>query len=163
AQNWELAASGTDSNLRAVSVAGNGHGSAAVWVSGSKGAVMVSSDQGKRWKKLTVSSGENLGGEILDFRGVVAFSESTAYVMSSGEVAKSRIYKTTDGGATWKLEYTNDRKEFFLDAIQCRSERDCYALGDPMDGRFVLLRTRDGEHWERLIAEGLQALPQEGA
>jgi photosystem II stability/assembly factor-like uncharacterized protein len=47
--------------------------------------------------------------------------------------------------------------------MQCLSETECYALGDPMDGKFVLLRTKDGEHWERLLSDGLQALPQEGA
>src|SRR5215475_7159636 len=153
-QSWTMVTSGSDTNLRGVSVADDGKGGSSVWVSGSKGVVMVSNDEGKQWKRLTVR-----GGEGLDFRGVAAFSGSTAYVMSSGEGAKSRIYKTTDGGMTWKLQYSDERKEFFLDAIKCLSETECYALGDPMDGKFVLLRTRDGGHWERLTAEGLQALP----
>ena len=157
-QSWEVLTSGIDTSLRGLSVADNGNGSAVVWASGSNGVVIVSHDSGKQWKRLTVS-----GGEGLDFRGVVAFSDSTAYLVSSGEGTKSRIYKTTDGGSTWKLEYSDERKEFFLDAIQCLSETQCYALGDPMDGKFVLLGTKDGERWERLGADGLQALPQEGA
>jgi photosystem II stability/assembly factor-like uncharacterized protein len=157
AQTWSIRSSGIDTNLRGVS-APDGH-EGTVWVSGSNGVVMVSSDQGKQWKRLPIEGGENL-----DFRGVVAFSESKAYLMSSGEGAKSRIYKTTDGGASWKLEYSDERKEFFLDALQCLSETDCYALGDPLDGRFVILHTRDGQRWERLATAGMpQALPQEGA
>src|SRR5262252_10477624 len=97
-QSWTIVMSGSDTNLRGVSVAVEGHGGLSVWVSGSKGVVMVSSDEGKQWKRLTVQ-----GGEGLDFRGVAAFSGYAAYVMSSGEGAKSRIYKTTDGGMTWKL------------------------------------------------------------
>src|SRR5262245_41852105 len=158
AQGWEVLTSGLDTNLRAVSVAAGAQGKAVVWASGSKGMVIVSSDTGKNWKRLSVK-----GGEDLDFRGVVAFNGSTAYLMSSGEGTKSRIYKTTDGGTTFRLQYSDLRKESFLDAIQCLSETECYVLGDPMDGKFVLLRTKDGEHWERLRADGLQALPQEGA
>lgn len=157
-QGCTIATSGSDTNLRGVSVADDGHGGASVWVSGSKGVVMVSNDEGKQWKGLTVR-----GGEGLDFRGVAAFSGHAAHVMSSGEGAKSRIYKTTDGGMTWKLQYSDERKDFFLDAIKCLSETECYALADPVDGKFVLLRTGDGGRWERLTAEGLQALPQEGA
>jgi photosystem II stability/assembly factor-like uncharacterized protein len=158
AQSWEVVTSGSGTSLRGVSVALGGHGRATVWASGSNGVVMVSEDGGKRWKRRTVQ-----GGESLDFRGVAGFSGSTAYLISSGEGTKSRIYKTTDGGTTWKLQYSDERKESFLDAIGCWSETECYALGDPMDGRFLLLETKDGEHWERLAADGLQALPQEGA
>src|SRR5262249_49317603 len=154
AQRWEVLSTGIDTDLRGFSLAVDRKGDAQIWVSGSNGAVLVSSDNGKHWKRLNVKGGENL-----DFRGVVAFSGSTAYLMSSSEGAKTRIYKTTDAGRTWKLGFSDERKEFFLDAIQCRSETDCYALGDPLDGSFVLLRTKDGEHWERLAADGLQALP----
>jgi len=158
AQSWEVLTSGTDTSLRGLSAAVGSEGGVVVWATGSNGVVMVSGDEGKHWKRLAVTGGENL-----DFRGVVAFSESNAYLMSSGEGTKSRIYKTTDGGATWKLQFSDERKEFFLDAIQCLSETECYALGDPMDGKFVLLHAKDGEHWERVVANGLQALPQEGA
>jgi photosystem II stability/assembly factor-like uncharacterized protein len=158
AQTWRVLTSGIDTNLRGVSATVDAHGNPVVWASGSKGVVLVSQDEGEHWKRLTVAEGQGL-----DFRGIAAFGESTAYVMSSGEGAKSRIYKTTDGGTTWKIQYSDERKEFFLDAIQCLSEMECYALGDPMDGKFVLLRTKDGEHWQRLAADALKAMPQEGA
>jgi len=70
--------------------------------------------------------------------------------MSSGEGEKSRIYKTTDGGQTWRLQYTDKRKEFFLDTIACLTALRCLALGDPIDGKFLLLLTIDGEHWNTL-------------
>jgi photosystem II stability/assembly factor-like uncharacterized protein len=84
--------------------------------------------------------------------------------MSSGEGHKSRIYKTTDGGKIWKLQYSDNRKEFFLDTIACVSERECLALGDPINGKFLLLKTTDGEQWAPLPDDNMpSALPAEGA
>jgi photosystem II stability/assembly factor-like uncharacterized protein len=163
AQWWQVQTSGTDTNLRGVSVAykqnrKNAHASV-VWASGSNGVILKSIDEGKTWQRLRVA-----GADTIDFRGIVAFNDSTAYVMSSGEGEKSRIYKTTDGGETWKLQYSDKRKEFFLDSIACLSETHCYALGDPIDGKFLLLATTDGEHWNPVPNGNMPvALPGEGA
>jgi len=163
AQSWQVQTSGVDTNLRGLSVAlvSNAKGVAAmtVWASGSNGVILKSIDEGKTWQRLHVA-----GGEALDFRGIVALNPSTAYVMSSGEGDKSRIYKTTDGGDTWALQYTDKRKEFFLDSIACLAEAHCFALGDPLDGKFLLLATTDGEHWNPLPDVNMPAaLPGEGA
>jgi photosystem II stability/assembly factor-like uncharacterized protein len=163
AQWWKLQTSGIDTNLRGVSAAyapdEKGVPAPVVWVSGSNGVILRSLDEGKTWKRLHVAD-----GDTLDFRGIVAFNAVTAYVMSSGEGEKSRIYKTTDGGESWKLQYTDKRKEFFLDTISCLSELHCFALGDPLDGKFLLLTTTDGEHWNPMPDDNLpEALPTEGA
>src|SRR5438876_1049878 len=156
AQWRKLQTSGIDTNLRGVSVAempnAKGVPVPVVWASGSNGVILKSVDVGKTWKRLRVS-----GGDALDFRGIVAFSEKAAYLMSSGEGEKSRIYKTTDSGETWKLQYTDKRKEFFLDAIACLSETHCFALSDPIDGKFLLLNTTDGDHWNPLPRENMPA------
>ncbi len=142
---WRVQTKGTDTNLRAVAAVyahdRNGVQFPVVWTSGSNGVILKSLDAGKTWLRLHVKD-----GDALDFRGIVAFSEKTAYVMSSGEADKSRIYKTTDGGETWNLQYSDNRKEFFLDSIACLYETECMALGDPINGKFLLLRTSDGEH-----------------
>jgi photosystem II stability/assembly factor-like uncharacterized protein len=163
AQHWEVETRGMNSNLRGVSLAHspgeNGAPIAAVWTSGSHGMIARSLDQGKSWQRLYVP-----GGDALDFRGIVAFSASLAYVISSGEGAKSRIYKTSDGGKTWELEFSDNRKEFFLDSIACRSAKECFALGDPINGKFLLLETTDGVHWNPLPTDNMPtALPGEGA
>jgi photosystem II stability/assembly factor-like uncharacterized protein len=163
AQWWKVETSGLETNLRGVSVArvsnANGASAPVVWASGSNGVILKSVDEGATWKRVHVA-----GGEALDFRGIVAFNASTAYVMSSGEGEKSRIYKTTDGGETWTLQYTDKRKEFFLDTIACLSETQCFALGDPLDGKFLLLNTPDGQHWNLLPSSNMpMALPGEGA
>jgi photosystem II stability/assembly factor-like uncharacterized protein len=163
ARSWKVQTSGTDTSLRAVSAV-YGHDPKVtqipiVWASGSNGVILKSLDEGKTWQRLHVKD-----GDALDFRGIVAFSEKTAYLMSSGEGDKSRIYKTTDGGETWNLQYSDDRKEFFLDTIACLSEKVCLTLGDPIDGKFVLLKTSDGEHWNPLPTDNMSpALGGEGA
>jgi len=163
AQWWKVQTGGIDTNLRGVSAAwmpdAKGAPVAIVWASGSNGVILKSLDEGKTWQRLNVA-----GGEALDFRGIVAINDKTAYVMSSGEGEKSRIYRTTDGGESWNIEYTDKHKEFFLDSIACLSERECLALGDPVDGKFLLLKTTDGEHWNPLPTDNMPAaLGGEGA
>jgi photosystem II stability/assembly factor-like uncharacterized protein len=163
AQWWRVQTSGLETNLRGVSAIAitdpKGIPISVVWASGSKGVILRSLDDGETWVHRQVPD-----GDALDFRGIVAFNASTAYVMSSGEGEKSRIYKTTDGGEIWNLQYTDKRKEFFLDTIACLSETRCYALGDPINGKFVLLNTADGEHWNLVPGENMPAaLPGEGA
>jgi photosystem II stability/assembly factor-like uncharacterized protein len=160
---WQVLTKGIDTNLRGVSAAyvqntKRVH-SSVVWTSGSNGVILRSLDKGGTWQRLHVA-----GGDTLDFRGIVAISAASAYVMSSGEGEKSRIYKTTDGGTTWTLQYTDKRKELFLDSIACLSETHCFALSDPIDGKFLLLNTADGEHWNPLPSSNMPAaLPGEGA
>jgi photosystem II stability/assembly factor-like uncharacterized protein len=163
AQWWKVQTSGIDTNLRGVSVAempdAKGVPVPVVWASGSNGVILKSIDEGKTWKRRHV-----IGGDALDLRGIAAFNEKIAYVISSGEGEKSRIYKTTDGGETWNLQYADKRKEFFLDSIACLSATRCFALSDPIDGKFLLLNTTDGEHWNPLLSENMPAaLPGEGA
>lgn len=155
--------SGRDTNLRGVSVrhhqGGDGKQRYIIWASGSKGVILRSTDDGKSWKQPSVP-----GGGELDFRDVEAFDTETAYVMSSGEGGQSRIYKTSDGGKSWKLQYSDKRPGFFLDALACDSATHCYALSDPVEGKFLVLATEDGEHWKELPGDKMpRALPNEGA
>ena len=165
---WTVQTSGLDTNLRGVSVKSNGvserrpsnfESQYIIWASGSNGVVLRSINNGKTWKQISVT-----GGSDLDFRDIEAFDADTAYVMSSGDGDKSRIYKTTDGGQNWKLQYSDKRPGFFLDSLACDSKTHCLALSDPVDGKFLVLSTDDGEHWKELPrSQVLAALPHEGA
>jgi photosystem II stability/assembly factor-like uncharacterized protein len=94
----------------------------------------------------------------------VGFGEKTAFLMSSGSGEKSRIYKTTDGGVSWLLQYSDKRPAFFLDSLACESKTRCFALSDPVDGKFVILQTSDGTHWRELPPDKMPpTLPNEGA
>jgi len=159
---WQIQTSGLDSNLRGVSVSSfepEKNHEYVVWASGSNGVILRSSNEGSTWKQLHVP-----GGGDLDFRDVKAFDADTAYVISSGDGDRSRIYKTTDGGKSWKLQYSNKRPGFFLDSLACDSRTHCLALSDPVDGKFLVLSTDDGEHWKELPRDQMAAaLPNEGA
>ena len=159
--SWSVQTSGIDTNLRSVSatesVDSSGTEHITVWACGSNGVILVSNDLGKTWKRQHVA-----GGDALDFRSIVTFDARTAFVMSSGIGDKSRIYKTVDGGGNWKLEFTDTLKALFLDALACDGE--CYALSDPVDGKFVIVATHHNEDWKELPGDGMPAaLPGEGA
>ena len=160
---WSMQTSGVDANLRGVSVVlGAGKKDQLhyiIWTSGSNGTVLRSLDDGSTWQQVSVSHASSL-----DFRDVEAFSADEAYVMSSGDGGQSRIYKTMDGGKSWELQYTDQRAGFFLDSMACDSKIHCVALSDPVDGKFVVLTTRDGKNWSELPRDGMPpALPKEGA
>ena len=100
------------------------------------------------------------GGEQLDFRSLASFDENRAIVLSAGSPA--RMFRTDDGGASWRELYRNDAPRIFFDALRFADPSRGYALADPIDGRFVLLETTDaGESWHEL--PGPVAEPGEGA
>jgi photosystem II stability/assembly factor-like uncharacterized protein len=128
-----------------------------VWASGSGGTWLRTTDGGATWRAATVP-----GAEALDFRGVQALDETTAWLLSSGSGDKSRIYKTTDAGGHWTLQYTNPDAKGFFDAIAFWNPVHGVVVGDPVDGHFVILTTSDGgTTWKRQAAP--PALANEGA
>lgn len=154
---WSVQPTGSDANLRGIALVVH-KGSTTIWAAGSKGTIVRSGDGGSTWETVHIA-----GAEKMDFRGVQTFDGKTVYVMSSGEGEASRIYKTADGGANWEIQYVDKRKGFFLDALTCDDEKRCFALSDPIDGKFLVLATTDGTHWKELPQEKMPAaLPQEG-
>jgi photosystem II stability/assembly factor-like uncharacterized protein len=158
---WPVLTHGIDTNLRAISADHDAPSATAhtvIWAAGSNGVVLRSPDSGKTWNRLHVE-----GGEKLDFRGLQSFGANIAYLMSVGENGTSRIYKTIDAGQSWKLQYSDKRPEFFLDSLVCTNEKNCFVVTDPIDGKFLLLHTDDGEHWKELPQDAMPAaLPKEG-
>ena len=117
-----------------------------------------SRDEGESWQRLTVD-----GGSALDFRDVEGFDGDNAFLMSSGDGSASAIYKTTNGGHSWELQYTDKRAGFFLDSLACRSATECFALSDPVEGKFLIVYTSDGQRWKELPRDKMPvALPTEG-
>jgi photosystem II stability/assembly factor-like uncharacterized protein len=154
---WQLLDPPTTADLRGIDNVGGG----VAWASGTNGTVVRTEDGGYMWQHCSTPP----GGEKLDFRGIQAFDENTAIVMSSGPGDQSRLYKTTDGCQTWTLLFTNPDKAGFFDSLLLnRFDKDGMILGDPVNGRFEVWETDDkGLTWQRSTAAGLSALPNEGA
>ncbi len=133
---WELEDSGTKASLRGVYSVGGG----VAWASGTDGTVIRTEDGGYLWQGCALPP----GAEHLDFRGVQAFDENTAIVMSSGPGDQSRLYRTTDGCRTWKLLFTNPDKDGFWDALVMNDRQNGWIAGDPVSGKFVMESTGDG-------------------
>lgn len=141
---WKHVDLPSDATLRAVAVLDGQR----FHVSGSKGTHAVTRDGGATWRQAAPP-----GGAALDFRGVAAIDDRTAVLMSAGEGPKglARLYRTTDAGLTWTLAYETRLEGSFLDAVAFRDQRRGYVLGDPIDGRWFLLKTLDGgQTWQRI-------------
>lgn len=150
---WRQLNSPSKESLRGLAVAGN-----LVWASGTHGTYLLSQDKGETWKSAQVP-----GAEGLDFRGVVAFG-SSAFLMSSGTGELSRIYHTANLGKDWKLLFTNPDPKGFFDSTAFSDERHGLVVGDPVNGRFEILRTNDGGvTWTYIVHDMPAAVEGEGA
>lgn len=162
---WDLQNSHTTANLRGID---NVDGRVA-WASGANGTILRTEDGGHLWQTCVVPT----EAEELDFRGIQAFDENTAIVMSSGKGDLSRIYKTTDGCKSWKLTFANPDKDGFWDAIRINKEKPTLTttdwanrmygvlIGDPVNGIFSIWETYDsGSHWERFNANDKKHQPK---
>jgi len=155
APQWTLQTSGVNARLRGVSAVS----ARVAWASGSGSTVLRTDDGGATWKKIIVTPDQ------LDFRDIDAIDEQTAYVLSIGNGAASRIYKTTNGGTSWTLQFRNDDPKAFLDAMTFWDADHGIVIGDSVDLKFYILTTSNGgREWTRVAMDGqTPALPNEGA
>ena len=145
AQNRTIQKSNTTENLRGASAVSN----QVAWASGAHGTYLRTIDGGNSWQAAQVP-----GAESLDFRDVEAFSADFAYLLSAGPGDQSRIYKTTDAGKNWTLQFTNKDPKGFFDCMAFWDRDHGIALGDPIADnsgklRFELISTEDGgKNWK---------------
>ncbi|MCH7411770.1 YCF48-related protein [Belliella sp. DSM 111904] len=133
---WELLEVPSSASLRGLSALT----SEIVWATGSNGTWLLTSDGGSSW-----TSGVIAGLDSVDFRDVEAISATTAIAVSAGQPAV--VYKTVDGGNTWQLKYEGPEAAF-LDGVSFYSDQKGYIIGDPIDGKWMVLETIDGgENW----------------
>jgi photosystem II stability/assembly factor-like uncharacterized protein len=155
---WERISVPTQAGFRGLSVVSE----KIVWASGTEGTVIRTLDAGKTWTVMTVA-----GAEKLDFRGIRAFDDRAAVIISSGpaEKGQARIYRTADGGKNWKQVFEEKRAGIFFDAVAFWDRQHGIVLSDPIDGKFALFTTNDGgATWTQLPPSALPAaLPKEGA
>jgi photosystem II stability/assembly factor-like uncharacterized protein len=113
------------------------------WASGSEGTWLKTIDGGKSWTHGVID-----GLDTVDFRSIHAFDDQVAVAASAGQPAV--IYLTDNGGTTWKKVHQEGKQAFF-DAIAFVDRKRGYVLGDPVDGKWMILETLDGgKSWKSL-------------
>ena len=136
---WQKQIVDTKASLRGLSVVSEN----VVWASGAGGTVLRTVVGGRTWSIIVVPDAGKL-----DFRDIEAFDANTAYILSIGDGENSRIYKTVDGGENWKLQFQNKNPKAFFDALAFWDSKNGMAMSDPVDGKYLLLKTTDGEMWQ---------------
>ena len=121
------------------------------WVGGSAGGVWRTIDAGKTWQKV--------GPKLRSRCCSVTSRRSTpthAQILAIGPGRQSRIYRTTDGGATWDRTFTNKDQDAFYDCMAMFPDGvHGLAMSDPVRGKFRIIRTEDGGlTWSVVLPQG---------
>ena len=139
---WQLLPTGSSEQFRGLApVSGE-----IAWVSGTNATVLRTTDGGRTWASVgPVLPPEDVAHE-LQFRDMQAWSADEAAVLSIGNGADSRVYRTTDGGASWVLAFRSDEEEAFYNCMDFEESDKMHgiAVSDPVQGKFRLIETRDG-------------------
>jgi photosystem II stability/assembly factor-like uncharacterized protein len=92
------------------------------------------------------------GFEKSEFRSIHAWDANTCIVATAGQPAK--IFKTTDGGQTWKTVFSSDHAASFFNGMKFFNPSEGVVFGDPLSGCLELLVTlNSGDSWKRLNVE----------
>jgi photosystem II stability/assembly factor-like uncharacterized protein len=125
--------------------------SGVVWTAGMNGVVLKTVNGGKDWtfSKIPDTGYANFCIDALD--SLTAWT--AADDMRTGN--DFRIYATTDGGKSWKLQL--DIPNSFGDAVRFFDRKHGIALGDPSPpDRFMIYYTSDGgNNWNRCADENV--------
>lgn len=131
-----------------------------VWVSGHRATWVRTVDGGHTWVPGAMTGPDS----ALEFRDIQAVSATTAYLLAAGPGERSRIYKTTDAGQSWQLQFMNRDSAGFYDCFGFWDATHGIAVSDAVRGKMIVIRTDDGEHWSAVPEDRMPpALPGEGS
>lgn len=154
---WIKQVANTEASFRSVCAISN----EIVWIGGSKGTFLRTINEGKTWETNQVK-----GAETLDFRDVHAFDAQTAILMSAGEAEKgnAKFYRTIDGGKSWEIVFQTTQKGVFFDGIDFWDKQNGIAFSDPIDGKFLIIRTKDGgKTWQPVNPANIPSMQENEA
>ncbi|MEP3481808.1 MAG: hypothetical protein ABJZ55_21375 [Fuerstiella sp.] len=118
-----------------------------VWISGSEGTVIHSTDSGNTFSKITVPHSDEL-----DFRDIEVLPDGSILLMSIGNGESSKLFRSSDGGKNWNVVLQNQDQEAFFDGMAFHPDGKQGAMfGDPIRGLMDVYLTEDGGvTWNRL-------------
>ena len=128
------------------------------WFAGSNGCFGYTLDGGLSW---SIDSIDEARG--FELRSLSVLNDSTVLVLNADMPA--RIWRTSDRGAHWTKVFEDSSAGVFFDCMQFWDPFQGLAFGDPNQGCFHILITRDGgQSWERIPCSDLpQHQPGEAA
>lgn len=109
-----------------------------VWAAGANGVVLRTTNGGTDWSAVATTS-------ILNNHNIEAIDANTAFVLSNSETATAdaRIYKTTNSGLSWTMVYQSTASGAFLNALCMFDTNNGIVQGDPVGGKWIILRTTE--------------------
>lgn len=143
---WVSQVSGVTEQLRSVATVSSSVG----WVCGRGGTVLLTGDNGAIW--LNVGNGSVLQSSLLY---AIASPFENLAIVATANVDSTIIFRTTDYGSSWSRQYAQQLG--FIDAIRMYNTTSGIAVGDPIGGRWTILRTANGgSTWSRISTEPVQ-------
>ena len=147
---WDIQDSRTTASLRGIHNVGGG----VAWASGTDGTVLRTEDGGYLWQGCATPP----GAEKLDFRGIQAFDENTAIVMSVRQRRPLPPLQNHRRLPHLETPLHQPRQRRLLGHHPVHVSRFGYLLGDPGDGKFVIFRQAThcyvetgNRHWPEII------------
>ena len=138
-QTWQHIETGTENNLHDLFI-GNRTG----WIVGDWGTVLKTTDNGQTFTKIDAKAFE----ENQSLKGVHFVDENRGWIVTYHTSTPTKsgnagyIYRTTDGGETWKVQFETEVALFNLHFID---EQTGWVVGDR---RSVFVTTDGGNSWE---------------
>ncbi len=133
---WRLQNSGIDSTILCVDIVDT----LLAWAGTKGGTVLKTTDGGINWNIASSS----LGGDVYS---IAAIDNQRAIVIVNSP-GSTRIRRTVSFGVSWGTVYEDTSPGAFLNAIHMFDEENGYAVGDPVNGEWILLNTSDvGATW----------------
>ncbi len=148
---WTVQSSGINTNLASVKAVSQ----SIAWAAGNEAQVLTTTNGGTTWKPVG-------GGAIgnADIYVVNALDANTAFV-STTPGNSTLIYRTTNAGSTWTNVYS--LAGGFIDGIKMIDANNGVAVGDPVGGKWTVLKTTDGgATWARIATEPSQVGSEAG-
>ncbi len=135
-RTWELQNSGLTEFIYSIKAVDEN----TVWAGADHGTYLRTTDGGMNWTSGTVP-----GAESIVLLSTAAIDANTAYFAgTSFSGYDARIYKTTDAGANWTMQYQNTNPEAFFNSIAFWDENHGIAVSDAVDGSFLIVTTSNG-------------------
>ncbi|MCU0414734.1 MAG: T9SS type A sorting domain-containing protein, partial [Ignavibacteriaceae bacterium] len=122
----------------------------AAWAGTVDGKSLRTTNGGQTW----VATNGLPGGEVTSISSV---ENNRAFAISNSSTS-TRIRRTVSSGVSWSTVYENTDPEARLNAITMLDPSNGYAIGNPISGQWLILKTTDaGTTWNNI-----STLPQNG-